>query len=278
MKDAPDIGDVHAFVDGELDRSHQLAMESAMSKDAALCSRVEQVRDMQAAVRATATYHAAPDALRRRIEAMTLAHDVASAATPSTAPRPQAQRGLRDGVPERWMRWWAWRPLSTAFVATAVLTIGLQIYLAKEGREARLAHEVVASHVRSTLGEHPIDIASSDHHTVKPWLSSKLDFSPAVVDADIGSAVFLGGRVDYMDGRPVAALVYRQGPHLVDAFVWPTKDRDSAVAFIGERGYQIAHWTRAGMNHWVVSDVNRPEFVDLVGRLAARGDSTPPQR
>ena len=100
--------------------------------------------------------------------------------------------------------------------------------------------EAVASHVRSTLGPHLVDVASSDHHTVKPFLSSKLGFSPPVYELQLPGSVFVGGRVDYLDGQPVAALVYRQGEHVVNAFVWPsgraTASRNSPPsAAIGSR-------------------------------------------
>lgn len=268
--------DIHAFVDGELGVERQLEIERAMADDPVLRSRVAQVRDVRAAVRDDATYHPVPEALRARIEAMTASTDAPRRAT---APRDASPRTVPSATPsarEAWARWWDWRPLSAAMAATVALSFGMHLYLDRERRETRLVDEVVASHVRSTLGEHAIDIASSDHHTVKPWLSSKLDFSPPVRDTGIGSAVFLGGRVDYLDGRPVAALVYRQGPHLVDAFVWPVTSGDRGVSFSTARGYQIARWTRQGMCHWVVSDVNRAEFVDLVNRLSSTSDDRPP--
>jgi RNA polymerase sigma factor (sigma-70 family) len=131
----------------------------------------------------------------------------------------------------------------------------------------RLLDDVVASHVRSTLGQHRVDVASSDHHTVKPWLSARLDFSPPVHELALPGSVLLGGRVDYLDGRPVAALVYRQGARIVNTFVWPGKrgeGRDGKAQFGSERGFQTAHWSQGGMTHWVISDVNRDEFRAVV--------------
>jgi anti-sigma factor RsiW len=239
-----------------------------------LRAEVAELGALRDAIRSEADYHLPSDALRRRIEAMATGGDVAAAdATPPRRASPRPARAPWQAAAALWSGW-GWRPLSAACAATVVLTLGTQMYVARDHRETRLADEVVASHVRSTLGEHLIDVASSDHHTVKPWLSSKLDFSPPVRDTDIGTAVFLGGRVDYLDGRPVAALVYRQGQHLVDAFVWPG-DGDRAVTYTTERGYQIASWTRARMQHWVVSDVNRTEFVGLIERLAAPDEPAP---
>ena len=132
--------------------------------------------------------------------------------------------------------------------------------------------DVVASHVRSTLGQHLVDIASSEHHVVKPWLSSKLDFSPPVNELQIPGSVFLGGRVDYLDGHPVAALVYRQGEHVVNSFVWPDTGKDTKPDFSSQRGFQMAHWSQAGMAHWVISDVNREEFKVVVSAVQAGGE------
>ena len=258
--------EIHAFVDDELDVARRLALEQTMARDPALRARVDDIRAVRDATRADADYHTAPDALRRRIEAMVRPMD--PVADVRHAASPQTGGGWPRATTTAWTHWWGWRPLSTALAATVVLTFGTQMYLAHRSRDMQLVDEVVASHVRSTLGEHSIDIASSDHHMVKPWLSSKLDFSPPVRDTDIGSAVFLGGRLDYVDNRPVAALVYRQGPHLVDTFIWPGSG-NRGISFENERGYQIAHWTRDGMTHWVISDINRAEFLDLVQRLAS---------
>jgi anti-sigma factor RsiW len=124
---------------------------------------------------------------------------------------------------------------------------------------------VVASHVRSTLGQQLVDVESSDHHTVKPFLSSRLGLSPPVDELRAAGSVFLGGRVDYLgDGRPVAALAYRQGELVANSFVWPSTAADSKPDLSSDRGYLTAHWSQGGMNHCVISDVNRDEFQRVV--------------
>jgi len=110
-------------------------------------------------------------------------------------------------------------------------------------------------------------VFSSDRHTVKPFLSAKLGFSPPVDELPLPGSVFIGGRVDYLDGRPVAALVYRQGEHVVNSFVWPESASDSKPEFATERGYRIAHWLQGGMHHCVISDVNREEFERVVNAV-----------
>ena len=140
--------------------------------------------------------------------------------------------------------------MAASFGLVAALAVGLNLAWLNSSQDSRLLDEVVASHVRSTLGQHLVDVASSDRHTVKPWLSSKLDFSPPVNELQIPRSVFLGGRVDYLDGHPVAALVYRQGEHVVNSFVWPGAAPDSKVELSTARGFQTAHWSQGGMTHW----------------------------
>ena len=108
-------------------------------------------------------------------------------------------------------------------------------------------------------------------HQVKPFLSTRLGFSPPVSELQVPGSEFVGGRVDYLDGRPVAALAYRQGPHVVNSFIWPTQASDGRPAFSQEKGFRIAHWVHAGMAHWVISDVDAEEFQTLV-QAAARSD------
>jgi len=253
---------IDAFVDGELDLAGQLEIEAQMEHDDALRQRIEGLRALRDAVREKADRHAAPAGLRERMTAM-----LEAARREAPAPARAAEAG-----PQRWVRalhrWLAWRPLvaSTAFVA--VLAVTLNVALLQSSKQERLMDEAVASHVRSTVGQHLVDVASSDHHTVKPFLSARLGFSPPVHELQLPGSVFLGGRVDYLDGQPVAALVYRQGEHVVNSFVWPDSGgSDSAPEFSSERGFRVAHWSQGGMRHCVISDVNRDEFQNLVNAV-----------
>jgi len=248
---------VNAFVDGELDVLSQREIEERMKHDAGLRARVDELRHLRVTVRDSADYHVAPDAFRQRIAALV--------STPAYVP---TRLSLGSATLQHWL---AWRPMVVSFaaLALAMLVFNGNLTRWRPGYDDRLEEEVLASHVRSTLGQHLVDMASSDHHTVKPWLSSKLGFSPAIQESLLPGSVFLGGRVDYLDGRPVAALVYRQGEHVVNSFVWPTSAVDSGLAFSEKKGFQIAHWSRNGMNHWVISDVNREEFGALVRALEA---------
>ena len=258
---------LHAFVDGELDLKSQLDIESRLADDAALRRQVDELRLLREAVREHADYHAAPDELRRRLTAL-----VASSrpGAPAPAPAPAPARG--GAIAATVQRWLGWRPLAASLGLAGVLAVTANMVWLQSSRDDRLMEQVVASHVRATLGQHLVDVASSDHHTVKPFLSSKLGFSPPVDELRLPGSSFLGGRVDYIDGRPVAALVYKQGEHVVDSFVWPSQAPDSEPSYAAERGYLTARWSRNGMQHWVISDVNREEFRTLVAAIAA-GDS-----
>ena len=242
---------INAFVDGELDLGSQLELEERMQGDAALRDRVEGLRQLRSAIRDGADYHGAPDALRGRMAAL------------AAPPKAAVVRRSPDAA-TLVQRWFGWRPMAASFGVVAAAVLALNVAWLQTSQDDRMLDDVVASHVRSTLGEHLVDVASSDHHTVKPWLSSKLDFSPPVDELHLPDCVFVGGRVDYLAGRPVAALVYRKGAHVVSNFVWPTSAKDSKAEFAVDRGFQTAQWSQGAMTHWVVSDVNRDEFKTVV--------------
>ena len=250
IRSAIDPLTLNAFVDGELDALTQRQIEERVAHDDGLGREVAALRQLRRNVRDLADYHHAPDPFRQRIESM-----LPASAAPAT--RLSAGKGVLQ-------QWFDWRPMLVSFAVLAMALLLLNPAAWRPGQDDRLGREVVASHVRSTLAQHLVDVASSDRHTVKPWLSSKLDFSPPVAEPPLPGSVFLGGRIDYLDGRPVAALVYRQGEHVVNMFVWPTVAADSAAVFSLDKGFQMAHWSRSGMTHWVVSDLNRAEFGAIV--------------
>jgi anti-sigma factor RsiW len=251
-----DLQQMHAFIDGQLDLKGQLEFEQRLRGDAALRDQVRGLRQLSAALRGSADYHAAPAALRQRLAA-------ASAPPQAVAPKPWG------GAVTALERWLGWRPLAASLGMATVLALSVNLLWLQSSQDERVLGEVVASHVRSTVGQHLVDVASSDRHTVKPWLASKLGFSPQVSELPLPDSVFLGGRVDYVDGRPVAALAYRQREHVINSFLWPTEAQDRAPEFEAERGFQVAHWSRGGMKHWVISDLNREEFAAVVRALEA---------
>jgi anti-sigma factor RsiW len=269
MKPEYDMKELHAFVDDELSLEARLAVERRVEGDPVVRAQVEQLRALRSTVRENAEYHTAPDALRERLRALASAETASTTASATPASKPVRSSGVRSSG---WASWLTWRPMGMAFATALVAIVSLQFWLPGMNGSAgdtRMRDDVIASHVRSTLGDRLVDVASSDHHKVKPYLSSKLDFSPPVRDSGIGDATFDGARVDYVDGRPVAALVYRKGGHVVDEFVWPSTAGDKAPSYSIDRGYQIAHWTQGGMAYWAISDVSRTEFGDLVKALSS---------
>jgi len=258
MKMNEDSWKIDAFVDGELDLAGQLEMEQRMAQDEALRAHVASVRALAIAVREKADRSKAPAALRERISALT------KASRPQAEPTLPRRRGVAQELASALSGWLDWRPLVVSMATAVMLAVTLNVVLLRSSKQERLMDEAVASHVRSTVGTHLVDVLSSDHHTVKPFLSARLGFSPPVGELPLPGSVFVGGRVDYLDGRPVAALVYRQGEHIVNSFVWPDSAGNSNPEFATERGYRIAHWAQGGMHHCVISDVNREEFQRLV--------------
>jgi anti-sigma factor RsiW len=162
-------------------------------------------------------------------------------------------------------------------LAAAVVLAALPLYLTSgsrgPGAEQFLATQLVASHVRSLMASHLTDVASSDQHTVKPWFDGKLDFAPAVVDLASEGFPLIGGRLDYLENRPVAALVYQRRKHFINLFVWPS---ETAAAESGKvmtrQGYQLLHWADSDANFWAVSDISGGEleaFKQLIQKQLA---------
>lgn len=162
------------------------------------------------------------------------------------------------------------RVLTWAAAAALVVSIGGGLTLVRTvtGRRDAIVDEVVDSHVRSLMADHLFDVRSTDQHTVKPWFLGKLDFSPTVVDLAAIDFPLVGGRLDYLSGRAVAALVYQRRQHTINVFIAPlTADPSTAIEGRTVRGFHVRHWIRDGMSFWAVSDLNESELTDFVRAL-----------
>ena len=239
---------LHAYVDGELDAAKALELEAHLAEDPATRAACESLRGMSAAIRAKAEYHLAPGELAERLAA-------------SVPPVPE-ERARRFALP-------SWLAPAAALAAVAVLAWVAATVEMRPGDDEQLATEVLAAHVRATLAGRSFDVASSDQHTVKPWLSARLPFSPPVADLSAQGFELTGGRLDYVGGRRVAVLAYKRRQHLIDVFVWPgaARMRESKLE---RNGFNVERFERDGMEFWLVSDLNRNELGDFAKLLAER--------
>ncbi len=241
---------IAAYVDGEVDRLQRLSIENHLRACADCAAERESLLSLRARIRAEVPYFTAPPTLRKRLET---ALEV-TPAVPGPRPRPAGNRwrwlsaGALGGCMATVLAW---------FVGTAVID-----WRANDD----LAGEAVASHVRATLGNHLVEIASSDQHTVKPWLSARLDYSPPVRDLANEGFTLVGGRLDGLDRRPVAVLVYRYRQHTIDVFVRPLSA--SRLTPRAVRGFNVAQATGADMDWIAVSDVSADVLSSFVARLA----------
>jgi anti-sigma factor RsiW len=182
-----------------------------------------------------ATYYRAPEAFKQKLRAA-----IAKEAR----------------VQERETQWWRWGGMAASFAVAGLLTWNGMLMTARNGGDDRLASEVSTAHIRSLMGEtHLNDVISTDRHTVKPWFQGKLDFAPNVVDLGESGFALMGGRLDYLNGRPVAALTFRHRLHVINLFQWPAASAgERAPEVLSRQGYSIVHWKRGSLEYWAITD------------------------
>jgi mycothiol system anti-sigma-R factor len=252
-----------AYLDGEVDPVTSQKVEQHL-RDCHKCEQAYEVETAMAhAISQAAPYYKAPLELRERIqvslrEATGAPTSRSAAGEGSLLPvrRPDAvRRGVFFDMP------WNWLALAAAIVLAALIVSSLLPRLQQPGPDQFLATQLIASHVRSLMANHLTDVASSDQHTVKPWLDAKLDFAAPVVDLSAESLPLIGGRLDYLDNHPVVALVYQRRKHFINLFIWPaTPDASKTQKAVARQGYHLLHWVDADFNYWAVSDVNASEL------------------
>lgn len=235
---------IAAWTDDELDAMASAEVERHVAGCARCGEEGDALRALRKRIRDEVPYHAAPPALRQRVRAIA----------------PRATRHF-----ERWR----WVAAGAAMGCAATLLAFVVVTAALERNERdKVAQQAVASHVRASLADRRIAVASSDRHTVRPWLSSRLDFAPPVSEVAPTGYTLEGARVDMLDGQSVAALVYRYRDHVIDVFIRPERGLDPEPAMSVVRGFNVAHARVADMGLWVVSDLNAPALGAFAAELA----------
>jgi anti-sigma factor RsiW len=233
---------LHVYADGELDPVRSLEVEEHLRTCPACSQACGRLRALRGVLAAEPLRYKAPPHVHKAIRTSLRAAERAE--TPPRLP---------------------WRLLAVAAcLAVVALTTWWAVgRLGSAFGEDRMARAVVVGHLRSLMEQHLLDVPSSDRHTVKPWFRGKLDVAPPVPDLAGHDFTLLGGRLDYLDDRPVAAIVYSKRKHIINLFVWPEAAVSTEPVLTQWRGYHLVHWSSGGSTCWAVSDLNAAELQEF---------------
>lgn len=245
---------LHAYLDGELDAARAAEFERHLEDCRECTDTLGAAESLRSSLQRAQLYEVAPTALRRKVRGE----------FPHAVP------------PERRSALAAWRLAAIAATILLVTAVGFLVAprFRSTGPEGVTATEVIDAHIRSLQTGHLTDVASTDQHTVKPWFDGKLDFIPPVKDYMDEGFPLIGGRLDVLGERDVAAIVYARRKHFINVFVWPTKEPDTPIHPPGSRqGYQWVHWRHRGMEFCAVSDVSPQDLHDLAQLIVRDSDN-----
>jgi anti-sigma factor RsiW len=231
---------LHALIDGELDAGHAREVEDHIAGCAACAAALRDYREMSKAVAGADLHYKAPPELRRRIEA----------SLPRAQPAPNRRAVLRG--------------FAMGSAMSAIAATGLVAIVLRNDDQSRITSEIVSAHLRSLQAGHLTDVISTDQHTVKPWFNGRLDVAPPVIDLTALGFTLIGGRLDYVDARPVGAVVYRRRLHVINLFVAQTASSESRAAKTETfQGFNVRSWSEGGLNYWAVSDIAADELAEF---------------
>lgn len=252
---------VPGYLDDELDLVRVIEMETHLERCAACTQELENQQALRSVLQRGSLAYAAPTVLGERIQS--------SLRTLSGAEVQESK------IKWPFLKLWQWAGAVAVLALFSISSWQLTSSLRAPSSDQRVTSEVFSSHVRSLEANHLMDVVSTDQHTVKPWFDGKLDFSPPVEDLASDGFPLVGGRLDYVENRDVAALVYQRRKHIINVFVWPNPTRSTFTQAIESRqGYNITQWSRGGFQFWAVSDVAAPDLAEFVRLLETR---TPPE-
>jgi anti-sigma factor RsiW len=255
---------VDAYMDGELDPVTNQNIEGHLRECSRCAHAFKEYQAFVGAIDAVVPYHKSPAGLRERIRSSLRDQIPQSTRAVARGHQPQVPKKRRDSPAVLFETPWNWLGLAAAVILAVLIVWSLAPVLRRPGAEQFLATQLLASHVRSLMVDHLTDVASTDQHTVKPWFDGKLDFAPTVVNPASDGFPLVGGRLDYLDNRPVAALVYQRRKHFINVFIWPVETSDARAAkAITRQDYQLLHWVDHDLHYWAVSDISDNELVAL---------------
>jgi anti-sigma factor RsiW len=238
---------LHALIDGELDAGHARDVEAHIATCPGCAAQLREFLEFRKKLTPAALRFAAPAGLRERIE--------------GKLPAPRAVAASRRSVI---------KGFAVGATASAIAASGVLVMVMRSDDERRVLGEVVSAHLRSLQAQHLTDVQSSDQHTVKPWFNGRLDVAPPVIDLTAQGFTLLGGRLDYVDAKPVAAIVYRRRVHVINLFCAPAPGLAKRGAKMESlQGFNVRSWTENGLNLWAVSDVNADELVEFGEKVEA---------
>lgn len=238
---------LHALIDGELDAGHTREVEAHIAVCPSCTTALCEFRQLRTAMASASLLRAAPATLRQRIEA----------GLPARRTTASSRRDVMKG-------------LAIGAAATALAASGVIVAVMRTDDQQRILGEVVSAHLRSLQAPHLIDVQSSDQHTVKPWFNGRVDVAPPVVDLTAQGFTLLGGRVDYVDARPVAVVVYRRRAHVINLFCEPSPGTASHEGTMkGLRGFNVLQWIDEGIALRAVSDISPGELAEFGRKFQA---------
>ncbi|CAN7658840.1 anti-sigma factor [Phyllobacterium sp. LjRoot231] len=239
---------MHGYIDGELDAVHSLTFEQHLATCDSCSKQLEKFKGLRHVIgQDGVTWRMPADVRERILTAISLEQNHAQRNEPAIGAASAFANCLK------FIKRWSYIPSLAGIAASLFLVFSLP------PQEASLQDQLVASHIRSLLANHLTDVQTSDQHTVKPWFNGKIDYSPPVVDLASQGFPLVGGRVDYIEGKVVAVLIYRRHAHVINLFIWPTEKADLNNASYD--GYNLVKWSAKGLAFWAVSDVSSEELA-----------------
>jgi anti-sigma factor RsiW len=237
---------LHALIDGELDAFHAREVEAHAASCARCAAELAAARDLQRTLRRDDLRYAAPASLRTSID--------------RAMPQPSAATSRRSLL----------KGLALGSVVGAAAAAGVSLVIVRGDRDSRILGEAVSAHLRSLQAEHLTDVLSSDRHTVKPWFNGRIDLAPPVIDLTAQGFTLIGGRLDFIDGKPVAAIVYRRRVHVINLFVM----QDMGLTLTAPKleiiqGFNVLRWTDQGFNLLAISDLAQDELQEFQAKFEA---------